>query len=204
MNTIEVTKEKHNRADFARLRSTLCCASTDPARHVINKVLVEKDGEGITVIATDGRRLRSDRFNLEAEPGLYDIKVNTAKTVFLSQCTEDLVFPNHRQVIPRTGKDDAYALEGTGKRFAQWATSALGCYLDPDLIELGVDEEITLHIQKHAPDLSPALFTNDATTLVVMPIRVDRDWAQQIDQIHLEMARKMIEQEQEQQEAIAA
>jgi len=204
MNTLEIIKDKHNRADFARLRSVLACASTDPARHVISKVLVEKDEDGIAVIATDGRRLRSDRFNLEAEPGIYDIKANTGKTVFLSQCGEDLVFPNHRQVIPNSDAEHAYELQGTGKRFAQWATAALGCYVDPDLIELGPDEEITLHIQKAAPDLSPALFVNDTTTLVVMPIRVEREWSGQIEQIRLEMAGKVIGQEQERQEAVAA
>jgi hypothetical protein len=204
MNTIEVTKEKHNKADFARLRSVLACASHDPARYVISKVKVEKHEEGITIIATDGRRLRCDRFDMEAEPGLYDIKVNTARTVFLTMCKEELVFPNHRQVIPRHGKDDAYALQGTGGSFVQWATSALGCYLDPALIELGEDEEVTLYIQKHDPCLSPALLVNDTTTLVIMPIRMDSEWVGQIEEIRLEMARKIIEQEQEQQEAIAA
>ncbi len=204
MNTLELTNDKHTRADFARLRSVLACASKDSTRHVITKVLVEQHEDGITVIATDGRRLRTDRFSLEAEPGIYDIKVNTARTVFLTMSDEDLVFPNHRQVIPRHGKDDTYALEGTGKRFAQWATSALGCYLDPSLIELGSDEPVTLHVQKNDPGMSPALLMNDTTTLVVMPIRIDRDWAQQVEQIHLEIARKVIEQEQEQQEAIAA
>jgi hypothetical protein len=199
MNTIEVTKEKHNHADFARLRSVLACASKDPARYAISKVLVETSDEGITVIATDGKRLRTDRFSLEAEAGLYDVKVNSAKTVFLSQCEEELVFPNHRQVIPRSGKDDAYALEGTGKRFVLWATSALGCYLDPKLVELSDDEEVTLHIRKDAPGMSPALLVNDTTTLVVMPIRVD--WAQEVEDIRTEIARRIIEQEEE---AVAA
>ena len=100
MNTIELTKDRHNRADFDRLKSVLACASKDASRHVITKVLVEKDEEGITVIATDGRRLRTDRFTMEFEAGLYDIKLNTGKSVFLSECTEELVFPNHHQVIP--------------------------------------------------------------------------------------------------------
>jgi hypothetical protein len=203
MNTIEVSKDKYNRTDFARLRSVLACTSKDASRHVINKVLVEAAEEGITVIATDGKRLRTDRFSLEAEPGIYDIKINSAKTVFLSQCEEELVFPNHRQMVPASDAEHAYELHGTGKRFAMWATSALGCYLDPDLIELGEDEEVTLHIRKDAPGMSPALFRNDTTTLVVMPIRVDRERAQEVEDIRNDIARKIIEQEEMQQQAIA-
>lgn len=202
MNTIEVTKEKNNLADFARLRSVLACASKDSTRHVITKVLVEKDDEGIIIVATDGKRLRTDRFDLEADPGIYDIKVNTAKTVFLTKCEEELVFPDYKQVVPASDNEHAYALQGLGRRFAMWATSALGCYLDPKLIELGEDEGVTLYIQKDAPDRSPALLKNDTTTLVVMPIRVDL--AQEIEQIRAVMARTILEQEEAQQETIAA
>lgn len=195
MNTIEYTKDRHNRADFDRLRSVLACASKDAGRHVITKVLVEKDEEGIIVIATDGRRLRSDRFNLEAEPGIYDIKANSGKSVFLTKCEEELVFPNHRQVIPLSDNEHAYALRGTGKQFVLWATAALGCWLDPKLVELGEDEVVSLFIQRDTPDLSPALLVNESTTLVVMPLRLDQPWVREVAAIRSAIERKAIEAE---------
>ena len=115
MNTIELTNTKHTKANFTRMKSMLACASKDSTRHVITKVLVETTDEGITIIATDGHRLRSDRFTMEAEPGIYDIKVNSGKLVFLSRCQEELVYPNSRQVIPNSEPEHVYALHGTGK-----------------------------------------------------------------------------------------
>jgi hypothetical protein len=195
MNTIELTKDRHNRADFDRLRSALACAAKDSTRRAITQVLVEKDKEGITVIATDGRRLRTDRFNLDVEAGLYEIKLNTGKRVFLSESSEEGGFPNHRQVIPARTQEHAYKLRGSGKQFVLWATSALGCWLDPKLVALGEDEEISLFIQRDTPELSPVLLVNDTTTLVIMPILVDQPWVREIEAIRSTIERQAIKEE---------
>lgn len=198
MNTIELTNERHTKADFARMRSVLACASKDSTRHVITKVLVEAEEEGIAIVATDGRRMRKDCFNIEAEAGLYDIKLNSARAVFLTQCTEELVFPNYKQVIPRGSKDDAYAIAGTGRQFVLWATAGLGCLIDPKLVELGDDEAVTLYIQKDDPKLSPVLMKNDTstTTMVVMPMRLDHEWMQQVEDILAERVVKAMEEKE--------
>jgi hypothetical protein len=195
MNTIDVKKDRHNRAIFDRLRSVLACASKDSTRRAITRVLVEKNEEGVTVIATDGRRLRTDRFNLEVTAGLYEIKLNTGKRVFLSESAEEGGFPNHRQVIPSSHHEHAYALRGTGKQFVLWATAALGCWLDPKLVELGEDEKVSLFIQRDTPELSPVLLVNDTTTLVVMPIQVDQPWVREIEAIRSTIERKAIKEE---------
>jgi hypothetical protein len=202
MNTIELNNDKHTRADFARLKSVLACASKDSTRHAITKVLVEQDGDGIAITGTDGRRLRRDRFNMEAEPGLYDIKVNSAKAFFLVKSDEELVYPNYRQAIPRDGKDDAYALEGRGSQFVLRATAGLGCWIDPKLVELGEDESVTLYLQKADLSISPVLVKNDATTLVVMPMRLDQYWIQQVEAIVTERVMRAMEEKEAQ--AIAA
>jgi hypothetical protein len=206
MNTIELTNDKYTKADFARMKSMLGCASKDSTRHVITKVLVETQEEGITITATDGRRMRSDHFGIEAEAGIYDIKVNSGKLIMLTKCSEDLVFPSYRQVIPNSEPENAYALHGTGKRFVLWATSALGCYLDSKLVEVGANEIVTLYINKSDPRRYPALLVNDVTTMVVMPYSDDGRWIREVEAIQQERIAKAIEQREQQAkaEAIAA
>jgi hypothetical protein len=205
MNTIELTKDKYTKADFVRMKSMLACASKDSTRHVITKVLVESVDDGITITATDGRRMRSDRFSMKAEAGIYDIKVNSGKLIMLTKCQEDLVFPSYRQVIPNHESQNAYALHGTGKRFVLWATSALGCYLDQKMVEVGDNEIVTLYINRSEPLRYPALLMNDSTTMVVMPYSDDGQWVREVEAIRKELIEKAIEQrEEEVKEAIAA
>lgn len=179
------------------MKSVLACASKDSTRHVITKVLVENNEDGITIIATDGKRMRSDRFSLEAGPGIYDIKACTAKTVFLTQCQEELIFPSYRQVIPISSGAGVYTLEGVGKQFVLWATAGLGCWVDPKLVELGDDEAVTLHIQKIDPKRSPVLVTNETTTLVVMPMMLDHYWIQQIEAIQTERVMQAMKEKED-------
>jgi len=181
-NTIELNS-KADKPEFRRMKALLTCVSTDPTREAIRYARVEKDDDGILVIGTDGRRLRSDHFDMETIPGNYEIKANTAKSIFLTKSKSRLKFPNWRQVIPSTNSKDAYALKGMGKRFVLWVTAGLGCYIDPELLAIRDDEGVTLYIQKDRPDLSPALLKNDTTTMVVMPIRVTEDWGRQLDAI---------------------
>jgi hypothetical protein len=202
MNTIELLNGRNTKREFARMRSVLACASKDSTRHAITKVLVEQDGDGIAITGTDGRRLRRDRFNMEAEPGLYDIKVNSAKAVFLVKSGEELVFPNYRQAIPRDGKDDAYALEGRGSQFMLRATAGLGCWVDPKLVELGDDEAVTLYLQKADPSVGPVLARNADTTFVVMPIRLDQPWIAELAAIQTERVLETLRREES--EALAA
>jgi len=206
MNAIELSNDKYTKADFVRMKSMLACASKDSTRHVITKVLVETNEDGITITGTDGKRMRSDRFLMEAEAGVYDIKVNSGKLVMLTKCSEELVYPNYRQVIPNSDPENAYALHGTGKRFVLWATSAVGCYLDSKLVEVGDDETLTLYINKIDPLRYPALLVNDSTTMVVMPYTDDGKWIREVEAIKQELIAKAIEQQEKdaKAEAIAA
>ena len=131
MNTIEIINTPKCKADFARMKSVVTCASKDSTRPAINLVQVETVKGGITITATDGKRLRSDKFKLKAEPGLYEIKTSNAKVVFLAESNEKLAYPTYEQVIPAHGKRAAYSLSGKGKKFVLWAASALGCYRPP-------------------------------------------------------------------------
>jgi hypothetical protein len=184
-STIELTKAH---PDFHRLKAVLVCASKDPTRPVINKVLVKKAETGVTITATDGRRMRVDHFDIEASQGIYDIKVNSGSGIFLMQNKEKLTFPKTDQVIPSLDPLDAYALEGTGGQFVLWASSALGCMVNPDLIALGDHEKVTLYIQKKRSDLSPAVMKNDQTTFVLMPLTLKEPWMQQLEEIRMAKA----------------
>ena len=182
--TIELNS-KENKEDFRRMKSVISCTSKDPTRPVLHHVLVEtgEDEETIQVTATDGRRLRTDRFDMEASPGVYEIKASTGRSIYLVKSRQKLKFPDHRQVLPSLKKKDAYQLNGRGHKFVLWASAGLGCRIDPALIELGDDEPATLYIQKKAPDLSPAVVQNNQTTLVVMPTRCTESWAIELDEI---------------------
>ncbi len=180
-DTIEMART--SRTDFQRLKSVLACASKDPTRYAITKVLVKKEAAGVTITATDGRRLRMDHFDLEATAGVYDIKVNSGSGIFLMRNKERLTFPNTEQVIPSVDMQDAYALKGRGSRFVIWSASSLGCLIDPELIAIGDEEEVTLYVQKKRPDLSPAVMKNKTTTFVLMPINSTEPWRMELEQI---------------------
>jgi hypothetical protein len=184
-DTIEMNRT--NRIDFQRLKAVLACASKDPTRYAITKVLVKKAVAGVTITATDGKRLRIDHFDLEAVAGIYDIKVNSGSGIFLMRNKEKLTFPKTDQVIPSLDPMDAYALKGMGSRFVIWSASSLGCMLSPELIALNDDEGVTLYIQKKRPDISPAVMKNDETTLVIMPYHVTENWGQELE--HIRMAK---------------
>jgi hypothetical protein len=179
--TIEI--HKGQRDNFRRMKSLLTCVLTDPTREVIRYVSVEKDGDGILVIGTDGRRLRTDRFEINADAGLYEIKANTAQTIYLTKSELGLNFPNWKQIVPSTDECDAYVFKGHGKRFVLWVTAGLGCYIDPELIALHDEEDVTLYVQKLRPDLAPAVMQNETTTFVVMPYRVTEKWGQDLESI---------------------
>ncbi len=86
-------------------------------------------------------------------------------------------------MLPSLKPKDVHALKGRGPHFVLWASAALGCRLDPALIELGDNEAVTLYIQKKGAGLSPAVVQNDQTTLVVMPTRCTESWAREIDEL---------------------
>ena len=180
-DTIEMSRT--NRIDFQRLKSVLACASKDQTRYAITKVLVKREAAGVTITATDGKRLRIDHFDLEAMAGVYDIKVNSGSGIFLMRNKEKLTFPKTEQVIPSMDPQDAYALKGMGKRFVIWASAAQGCMINPDLIALDDDEGVTLYVQKKRPDISPAVVKNDETTLVLMPFTVTEPWRMELETI---------------------
>ena len=180
--TIEL-RNKENKDDFRRMKSVINCASKDPTRPVLHHVLIEtgKDEETIQVTATDGRRLRTDHFDFEASPGTYEIKACSTKGIYLVKSKQKLKFPDHRQVLPSLRAKDVHQLTGRGNKFVLWASAALGCRIDPALIEFAEDVSATLYIQKKSPELSPAVVQNDQTTLVVMPTRCTESWAQELE-----------------------
>ncbi len=180
-DTIEMTRS--NRTDFERLKAVLACASKDQTRYPITKVLVKREAAGVTITATDGRRLRIDHFMIEAAAGIYDIKVNSGSGIFLIRNKERLKFPDTNRVIPSLDPNDAYAIKGSGKSFVIWVSSSLGCLINPELITIGDYEEVTLYIQKLRPDLSPAVMKNETTTLVIMPPKHPEPWIQQLEEI---------------------
>ena len=179
---IELHSKLHSR-DFPRMRTLLRCVSSDATRPILHYVQVETDEDGVKITATDGKRLRSDRFSIEASPGLYEIKANTARGVFLTKSRSQMKFPNHKQVIPSLKPKDAYILKGVGSRFVLWASAALGCRLDPSMIALADHEAVTLYIQKDCPELYPAVLQNDRTTVIVMPFRVTEPWVRELDEL---------------------
>ncbi len=181
--TVIELHSKLHRSDFLRMRSLLSCLSSDATRPILHYVQVETNEDGVTATATDGKRLRSDRFSIEASPGLYEVKANTARGVFLTKSRSQMTFPNHKQVIPSLKPRDTYMLKGTGSRFVLWASAALGCRIDPSMIALSDHEAVTLYIQKDRPELSPAVLQNDCTTVVVMPFRVTEPWARELDEL---------------------
>jgi len=180
-DTIEMNRK--NRIDFRRMKRLLACASKEPTRRISNKVQVKKTESGRTITANDGRRMRTDRFDLEAAPGIYDIKVNSGTSVFLMKNRERLRFPDTGRVIPSLDPQDAYALKGPGKCFVVWAAAAQGCLLDPERIALAEDEAVTLYVQKLRPDLSPAVMKNDETLFLLMPCRGTEAWYQELEAI---------------------
>lgn len=183
---IEMTKQKNNINPFTRMKRLLECVSSDPTRAVLQRVKVEKEGEQTRITATDGRRLRSDLFDLQAAEGVYDIRANTATQVLLTKNKERLRFPNWRQVLPREEK--AWALKGCGKNFVLWAGSSLGCRIDPKLVSVTENEEITLFIQREEPALNPVMLKNDTTIHIIMPVRVDEPWVAELDRIRKKAA----------------
>jgi hypothetical protein len=180
-NIIELTNTKDGKADFLRLRTLLTCVSNDATRPILHNVEVEAGEDSVTVTATDGKRLRRDCFKIEASPGVYEVKANTGRMIYLVKSRKRQKFPNHKQVVPSLKPKDTYVLKGAGSRFVLWASSTFGCRLDPALIALRDNESVTLYLQKKRPDLNPAVMQNDTTTVVVMPTRVTESWALEIE-----------------------
>ncbi len=189
-HTLELTNTQQTKADFLRMRSVLACVSSQPEREALHRVLVEagEEEETIQITGTDGKRLRSDSFEMEAAPGCYDIKANTAKSIYLVRSRKKLNYPNYRQVIPSLEAKDTFTLRGAGKQFVIWASSALGCLLDSELIALRDEEMMTLSIQKDKPALSPAVLKNETTLFVLMPTRVDAAWHRELEGMRTALA----------------
>ena len=176
--------------DFQRLRCVLACVGKDPARAVLRRVQVEKVKGGVAIVATDGARLRKDFFAMRVAPRFYDIRTNTTKAIRLEPCREPLKFPDYKKAIPSCDKRDAYAVSGTGPRFVMWVGAALGCYVDPELMALGAEEEVEVFIQKNKSGLSPLVVRNDRSTLVVMPVRLDADVVEKLKRFQVDRLRR--------------
>lgn len=182
-NTIELIRTKQNAGDFRRMKKLLECASTDPTRDVIRYISVEKEEDAIRMIATDGKRLRADLFKIEAAPGLYEIKANTGQMIFLTKSCSRMKFPDWRQAVPSAMESDVHAFTGCGHNFIIWVTAGLGCLIDPKLIALAEEEEVSLLLQKNDPGQHPALMQNETTLFILMPIRATEPWYERIRQI---------------------
>ena len=190
MNAIEMKCGGKPDADFLRLRCVLACIGKDPVRLVLNKVLVEEVRGGVTIVASDGARLRRDRFAMRAAPGLYDIRTNTTKAIRLEPCREPLKFPDYKKAIPSCGEKSAYVVSGTGSRFVMWAASALGCCVDPKLMALGDEEKVEVFLQKNKTGMSPVVARNSKSLLVIMPVQLDDGVAEKLGRFQLEQLRR--------------
>lgn len=177
---------KNRAGDFARMKRLLGCVSNQPGREVLRRVKVEKETDRLRITATDGKRLRSDLFDLQAAEGVYDIRAASASQILLTKNKDRLRFPDWRQVLPDENK--ARSFKGRGSNFIVWAAAALGCRVDPKLLAVGEDEEITLFIQEEQPGLSPLLLKNKNTLHVIMPVRIDEPWVREVDSIRSQAA----------------
>ena len=182
-------------SDFYRMRCVLACVGKDRMRPELLRVLVEKAKGGVTVVGCDGTRLRRDFFTMRAEPGLYEVRTNTSKTIYLEPSTVLVRYPDYRKVVPKCDGRDVYAISGKGSRFVMWVGAALGCYVDPKLMALGDDEMVDVVIQKADARTSPVLIQNDKSLLIVMPMKLDGGVGEQLDRYQLDRLgrqRKMI------------
>ena len=111
-------------SDFYRMRCVLACVGKDRMRPELLRVLVEKAKGGVTVVGCDGTRLRRDFFTMRAEPGLYGVRTNTSKTIYLEPSTVLVRYPDYRKVVPKCDGRDVYAISGKGSRFVMWVGAA--------------------------------------------------------------------------------
>jgi hypothetical protein len=159
-------------------------------RPELRGVLVEKfKGGGVYVVGCDGARLRRDYFGMQAAPGLYDVRSNSAKGIVLEPCKVLLRYPNYRKVVPASG-GSAYSVSGKGSRFVLWAAAALGACVDPKLMALGDDETMDIFIQKEDPGSSPLMLKNNQTLMVVMPVLLDAGIGEQLAGMQLDRLRR--------------
>jgi hypothetical protein len=187
---IELKNGGKRDSDFCRMRCVLACVGKDRMRPALRKVLVEKDKGGVAIVATDGVRLRKDFFAIRAAPGLYDVRVNTAKAIALEPSRELLRYPDYKTAIPSCGGRDVYAVSGKGPRFVMWVGAALGCYVDPMLMALGGDEKVEVFVKKIDAGASPLVVRNERSLLIVMPMTLDDGVAGVLDGMQLDRLRR--------------
>ncbi len=107
--TVRVASE-----DLARLLDKVCFAmSTDETRHHLNGVLVEKSGDAVVMVATDGHRLSYSKGNINLDKvkfekiilprkGVNELRKLIATEKFVDVCISD------RHVLAKTEKQELY------------------------------------------------------------------------------------------------
>lgn len=190
LGSLHMTNSPKTECDFNRLRYVLSCISSDQNKPELKRVKIEKSGAGVTIVATDGRRLRKDYFGFHMAPGIYDIKKNTKTTVQISQCLEELHYPFYRHVIPTFDSDKGLSFEITGKPEALWACAASGQYLDPDLLEIGNHETFELKVPSSSHP-EAALLANEHTTFVIMSMKASEEFKKQLKSVRSPYTKKV-------------
>ncbi|VGO13389.1 hypothetical protein PDESU_01946 [Pontiella desulfatans] len=171
----------HNSVHFTRARFLMETRSCDPNRAILNLLCVERRARGISITATNGQFLRSDNFNIRAEPGVYCVASNTVDQIGLIRVYETAAYPNYRHAIPRLNSSNSHVLEGHGLNFVVWAAAALGTYISPTLIHIGENEPFKLHI--HKKDYLGVVLKNRNTTAVIMPVTSKEKWTDLVTNI---------------------
>lgn len=190
---MEVIKLKNGgRADpdFHRWRQLLTCVGKDKMRPELGYVLVEKTKGGVYAVGCDGLRLRRDLFSIKTEPGLYEVEVNNVREIRLVFSPMKIRYPDYRKILPSVEPQTTYSAVGKSPRFAMWVGAALGCYVDPKLVPLDADEFGEVFIQKKDGYIMPLTFQNDLTLVVVMPMKLDGNVAEQLDCMQLDRLRR--------------
>lgn len=95
-------------------------------------------------------------------------------------------YPDYRKILPNVEPQSTYSAVGKSPRFAMWVGAALGCYVDPKLVPLDADEFGEVFVQKKDGYIMPLTFRNDHTLVVVMPMKLDGNAAEQLDRMQLD------------------
>jgi len=155
------------------LKWVLKARSKDPSRLPLQCVLVEDDKGFPRFTCTDGRRLNSAIIEMIIEPGTYDVVLNTAKEVVLSQ-NEDVKYPNYKQVIPNT--EGFKKIKNVCSDLVNLANFRIakefGVCVDykylADILSLKTSFDVY-----NEDELMPVVFKDGETMALLMPLRID-------------------------------
>ena len=101
MDTIIVEKTKYQQEHYELFKWALKAIAKKPTNY-LNTVWIGKN----RVACTDGHRVHIFRHDRTYEPGVYDVKSVSAKSIVLQKNTIGFTYPDISRVIPRGKKED--------------------------------------------------------------------------------------------------